>query len=179
MKILLIFLMPVLVFAITLEQLKKLYNAGDYQKVCRSASTVFHTYRQNEAFVTMYGFACLYSDYIDRLALPVAYLKQSPSARQNAAYFATILTQKKLLYHAMVDNITINNLLFPHTDHPISIVFEQYNALPQKNQKTYRFTSPEDANLSYTLFLKNDATITKMIIDEYNASKLVKRHTYW
>ena len=94
MKILLILLLSINLYANTKQKMLNLYQNHKYEDVCNIG---FDNYRHNnkdEEYISLYAFACLNSDYIDRLSTPVAMLKFSAEARSNAAYFSVILMQK-------------------------------------------------------------------------------------
>ena len=84
--------------------------------------------KNDEKFVSLYAFACLQADNIDRLALPIIMLKNSRDARKNAAYFSTILLQKNLLIDALENNQDISGLNLPSTDYVLSKVFSLFAA---------------------------------------------------
>ena len=108
------------------QELLHLYQSQQYKSACHYGMREFHANRKDEAFVSLYAFSCLEADYIDRLAVPVSILKYSKDARANAAYFSVIIMQKKVLYHALIDNYDISGLKLPSTDHILSRVFDLY-----------------------------------------------------
>jgi len=157
-----------------------LYQNHKYEKVCSLGFNNFGKYKKDEEFVALYAFGCLKADYIDRLAVPTAVLKFSEEARANSAYFAIILMQKKLLYHALLDNVDLTEVKLPTTDYVLSKVFDQYAKLKKhEKRKFYIFEDPEDKKLSYKLYIARDYRIAKMIIEEYYDTMLIKRHIYW
>ena len=122
MKIILILLMSLYLHASMKEDMFNLYQNKKYEDVCTMGFDHFHTYKSDEEFVSLYAFACLKSDYIDRLSIPTAILKFSKESRANSAYFSVILMQKKLLYHALVDSYDLSSLSLPTTDYVLSKV---------------------------------------------------------
>jgi hypothetical protein len=128
--------------------------------------------------MTLYAFACLNSDYIDRLNLPISKLKFSKEARSNAAYFSVILMQKKLLLHAMADGYDISNFKLPSTDFILSKIFDLYLKAP-KGKEQYTFDDPNNQSATYKLYLEQSQGVHKIVIEEYYDKILTKRHFYW
>ena len=162
------------------QEMFGLYQNKKYAKVCSMGFDNFNRYKKDEEFVSLYAFACLYSDYIDRLAIPTAVLKFSPEARANSAYFSVILMQKKLLYHSLVDGYELSELKLPTTDYVLSKVFDLYSKLGKHDKRAfYLFEDPKDKKLSYKLYLAKDYKVSKMVIEEFYDTMLLKRHIYW
>jgi hypothetical protein len=180
MKYLIILLFITNIYADVKQEMFTLYQNKKYAKVCSMGFDNFGKYKRDEEFVSLYAFACLNSDYIDRLAIPTAVLKFSKEARANAAYFSVILMQKKLLYHSLLDGYELSNLKLPTTDYILSKVFDLYSKLGKHKQRAfYLFEDPHDKKLSYKLYLAKDYKITKMVIEEFYDTMLIKRHIYW
>jgi len=162
------------------QEMLGLYQNNKFAKVCTMGFDNFAKYKRDEEFVSLYAFACLNSDYIDRLAVPTAVLKFSKEARANSAYFSVILMQKKLLYHSLVDGYELSELKLPTTDYVLSKVFDLYAKLGKHEKRAfYLFEDPKDKKLSYKLYLTKDYKIAKMVIEEYYDTMLLKRHIYW
>lgn len=180
MKILLTIFIAITVFADIKSEMLELYNNKEYQEACNTGFKNYGDNSRDEEFVLLYAFACLNIDYIDRLPLPIATLKLSKESRANAAYFATILMQKKLLYYALIDNYDISSLNLPATDYVLSKVFDLYTKAKKKeNQEFYIFEDENDKNLKYKLYILKDSKIDKMIIEEFYNSISTKKHIYW
>ncbi len=162
------------------QEMLGLYQNKKYAKVCTMGFDNFKEYKRDEEFVSLYAISCLNSDYIDRLVVPIAALKFSKEARANAAYFSVILMQKKLLYHSLVDGYELSKLKLPTTDYVLSKVFDLYTKLGKHKKRTfYLFEDPDNKGLSYKLYLTKDYKISKMVIEEFRGTVLLKRHTYW
>lgn len=173
-----------LVFHLSYAQSKsemfQLYQNEKYEEACQLGTTLFSQNRSDEEFLSLYGFSCLYADYIDRLALPMSILKSTPEARANAAYFSVIIMQKKLLMHALQDNYDIHSVKLPTTDYVLSKVFNLYqNDLNTNKRQTYIYTDPNNSKISYRLFISSQSSLKKMIIEEYYDKIMAKRHIYW
>jgi hypothetical protein len=107
-------------------------------------------------------------------------MKFTPESRANSAYLSVILMQKKLLYHALVDNYDLSSFDLPATNYVLSIVFNLYSKLKNNQKRTfYLFNDPKNSKISYKLYLMQNYKIPKMVIEEYCDNKLVKKHTYW
>ena len=180
MKILLILLISINLYGNTKQNMFNLYQNKKYKDVCNIGFSNYSKYNKDEEYVSLYAFACLKSDYIDRLSTPIAMLKFSSEARSNAAYFSVILMQKKLLYHALVDGYNISTLNLPTTDYVLSKVFDFYSKLGEHEQRLfYLFEDEHDSKLTYKLYLSKGTRIDKMIIEEYYDSVTINRHVYW
>jgi len=180
MKLLLIFIFSLNLYAGLKQDMFNLYQNEKYEKVCTMGFDNFKKYKKDEEFISLYAFACLNSDYIDRLAIPIALLKFSPEARANSAYFSVILMQKKLLYHALIDRYNLSSLDLPSTDYILSKVFDMYVKLGvHKPRSFYLFEDKDDSKLTYKLYLVKDDRLSKVVIEEYYDSITIKRHIYW
>jgi len=180
MKILLILLITINLYGDIKQDMFTLYQNKKYEKVCTIGVNNFKRYRQDEEYISLYAFACLKSDNIDRLAIPIATLKYSKDARANSAYFSTILMQKKLLYHALLDNYELYSLNLPTTDYVLSKVFDLYAKLNKHEPRSfYLFEDENDPKLSYKLYLLKDERLNKMVVEEYYDAVTIKQHVYW
>lgn len=180
MKIILVLILAINIYADVKQNMFNLYQNKKYEDVCSMGFDNFHPNKQDEEFVSLYAFSCLYSDYIDRLAVPTAILKFSEEARSNSAYFSIILMQKKLLYHALVDNYDLSAFSFPTTDYVLSKVFDLYSQLGKHEPRVYYlFEDPNDKKLTYKLYLSKDDNLDKMVIEEFYDTITLKRHIYW
>jgi len=180
MKTVLIILLSLSLHANIKQNMFNLYQNNKFEKVCTMGFDNFKKNKHDEEFVSIYAFACLNSDYIDRLAVPTAVLKFSKESRANSAYFSVILMQKKLLYHALVDNYDLSEFTLPTTEYILSKVFDLYSKIgPHEPRMFYLFEDPKDSKITYKLYLSKDYKISKMIIEEYYDTVAIKRHVYW
>jgi hypothetical protein len=167
-------------FAGAKTELYNLYKNQKFKDACRFGLKNYPQYTRDEAFISLYAFSCLEADYIDRLAVPISSLKYTKEARSNAAYFSIILMQKKLLYHALIDQYDISTLNLPTTEHVLSKVFDMYcKDKKDKNSNIFYYTDPKDDKISYKLYIETHPHIKKMVIEVYNSGILQKRHLYW
>jgi len=178
--ILLLLVINVALLANPKAELYHLYQEKKYKNACRLGMNNYPKYTRDEAFISLYAFSCLEADYIDRLAVPISALKYSKEARSNAAYFSIILMQKKLLYHALIDNYDISTLNLPTTQHVLSIVFNLYaKDTMKKTKNVFEYTDPKDNHVSYKLYIETHPHIKKMVIEVYHDKILSQRHLYW
>ena len=180
MKYLLLILLTTNIYASIKEEMFTLYQDKQFKKACQVGFKYFSRYKKDEAFVSLYGFSCLKADYIDRLAIPITSLKFSKEARANAAYFSVILMQKKLLYHALLDNYPLKGLKFPTTDYVLSKVFDFYSKVQSKEKKSlYTFYDSKNKKKSYKLYTIQERGVFKVVIEEFYDTMMIKRHIYW
>ncbi|MCW8894257.1 MAG: hypothetical protein OQK48_03580 [Sulfurimonas sp.] len=180
MKTLLILFLTINLYADIKQNMFNLYQNKQYEEVCNIGFNNFSRYRQNEEYISLYAFACLKADYIDRLSIPIATLKYSKEARANSAYLSIILMQKKLLYHALIDNYDLSSIDLPTTDYVLSKVFDLYAKLNKHEPRAfYLFEDEKDSKLTYKLYLIKDDKLSKIVIEEYYNSDMIKRHIYW
>lgn len=179
MRILILMMFTAALFAVTPEKLYDLYQNGQYHQACNEGIYDLTRYQQNEKFVSLYAFSCLYADRIDRLALPIVLLSKSEEARKNAAYLSLILTQKMLLRSALEGHRPLNDLKLPTTDTLLSKIFSLYcDNAGSKMGNNYTFKDPEDPRTSYRLYLDQRQASPDLIIEVYYDTIMTKRHTY-
>jgi len=158
----------------------KLYQDGNYTAACQTGEGLLEEYKNDEEFISLYAFSCLKADYLDKLSLPITTLKNSAESRANAAYFAVILMQKKLLLHALSDQYDLKPVKLPTTDYVLSTVFDLYSKdSASKDRRRYNYIDPKDPKKSYRLFVTKGAPSPKMIIEEYYDKIMTQRHIYW
>lgn len=178
-----IVLLLTFLFGITLAdtkgQMLRLFQNKEYEKACNLGYDTYKENKRDEEFISLYAFSCLYSDYIDRLSAPASLLKLTPESRANSAYFAVIVMQKKLLYHALLDGYKLSNFKLPSTDYILSKVFDLYVKAKKNKRNIYIFKDPDDSKITYKLYLRDDYKIKKMVIEEYYDTIAVKSHEYW
>lgn len=168
------------IWATELAELKSLYTRGKYKQACNRGLSMFQAYKKDGNFLMLYGMSCLEADYIDRLAVPITGLRDNRSERQNASFFATILLQKKLLYHALLDQIDLHDLKLPETGYILSEVFSMYvkKKYVKKNNR-YLFSPAKNPKMIYELYLIKESGYDKMVLNERFGGNVVKSHIYW
>jgi len=179
MKLIILLFISLSLYADIKQNMYNLYQDYEYEQVCQLGFKYFKRNKKDEEFVSLYAFACLNSDYIDRLAVPITVLKFSKEARANSAYFSVILMQKKLLYHALVDNYDLSSFNLPSTDYVLSRVFDLYSRLATHEPRAfYLFDDPIDPKSTYKLYLLRNSKLDKIIIEEFYEKIPIKRHVY-
>ena len=181
MKIVILLVLFVnLIYADAKQDIFNLYQNAKHEEACSIGSANFSQYRDDEEFISIYAFSCLYSDHIDRLAIPIVTLKNSKEARANSAYFATILMQKKLLFYALNDNYNLaKRTVQTTTDYILSKVFNLYsNIAKHKLQKYYILKDKKNSDLTYRLYLQKIDNKMSIVIEELNNSVIIKKHIY-
>lgn len=180
MKIVLAILVAINLHADIKQEMLDLYQKREFKEACDIGYKSFGLYSKDEEYVSLYAFSCLNVDYVDRLLVPITILKFSKEARSNAAYFSVIVMQKKLLYHALIDDYDISALNLPTTDYILSKVFDLYSKHSKEGKKDfYIFEDEKDNRLKYKLYLIKDDKIEKMVIEEFYDSMSTKKHIYW
>jgi hypothetical protein len=163
-----------------LERLYAYYSGKQYAKACQLGLKIFNRHKKNSKFLMLYGLSCLNADYIDRLAVPMTGLRYTKTERANASYFATIILQKKLLYHALLDGVDISDLRLPKTGYILSRIFDMYvRHAYEKVGNAYHFRSETDPSRTYVLYTVQSGRAPKMIIEERVDGRLIKTHRYW
>jgi len=169
-------------FSSNLSTLYKLYEKQEYDKACAYALKNFNKKRNknSEKYMTFYGLSCLETDKIDRIATPMLGLKMTKDARANASYFSTILLQKKLLFQALVDKVSLNDLHLPHTNFIVSKLFSSFVKKEYSlKEGVYTFKDKEKKEMKYQLYIETDKKNEKfMIIDIYKDDKFTHRYRY-
>ncbi len=180
MKIFIALLLAFSLHADAKKELLHLFQNKQYEEACNFGFKNFSDNSKDEEYVSLYSFSCLNIDYIDRLSVAITTLKYSKEGRANASYFSTILLQKKLLYHAMLDDYDITSLNLPKTDYVLSKVFDFYTKKTDSEKKEYYiFEDENDAALKYKLYILKDGKIDKVVIEEFYNSVSIKKHIYW
>lgn len=160
------------------NQMLQLYQKGAYEEVCALGIQNFKLIQANEKQLSLYAFACLNADQIDRLNTPIKTLNQSPEARANASYFTLLILQKKLLIQALYDNYPLKSLKLPTSSHLLSKVFDLYCKDPQSNNSIKEYTdrmNPRQTYKLYTIQIDGQKTFG---IDEYYDRILTVHHVY-
>ncbi len=180
-KIIILFIMiTTCLTAADRDNIIKLYKEKNYRKACIKAGDLYQKYKNDEEFLNIYAHSCLEVDMINRTILPIVKLYKTPKSRENSAYFATILYQKKLLYHALVDDVDISYINLPKTKYILSIIFNKFVS-GDYNYKNgaYWFNDEEDSELSYKLSNETHQKVEKIFLRTYKNGKITKVRTYW
>jgi len=164
----------------SLSDVKQLFNNKKFSQVCIKSGKIYQNYKNNEEFLNIFAASCLKADMINRMVLPIIKLYKTKKARENAAYFSTILFQKKLLYYALSDDIDISYINLPKTNYILSRIFDKFvkGEYDLKNG-SYWFSDDKNPNLTYKLSLEERNNIKKMYLRTYKNHKIIKVRVYW
>jgi len=173
----LFFLLTLSLFSATKEEVLVDYQNKNYAQACIEGSTILKVHRYDEVFINAVAFSCIESDIIDLLPTPIVLLKMSESARQNASFYATILFQKKMLYHALLDGIDISGIRVPKVDYILSNVFDLFvRGQYEKKGSVYHLN---DASFSYEMQVIESNRHKKVEIKKIKEGTPVKSYFYW
>lgn len=164
-----------LAFSYTHDDVVRDYKDEKYKEVCTQSASLYKNGEKNEEILSLIGDACAKIDYINPLGYITRGLISTPNFRENGSYFATLILQKKLIYQFMNDNIDLNNLRLPRSNHVLSIVFENLvkkNYIEIDGKLVIRIDSKE-----YMIWIDNSKKRV-VHVDEYVDNKRVKRHWY-
>jgi len=167
-------------FSSNLSKLYKLYEKQEYVKACDYGLKYYRKNKKNEKYLTLYGLACIETNKLSRIALPMMHLTKSKDARANASYFGTILLQKQLLLQVLIDKKEIFDLHLPKTNFVLSKIFSLFikKEYSFKND-IYTFIDAVNSDVYYKLYIeKNKKNKTYMILDIYTNDKFSKRYQY-
>lgn len=178
--IILFFILINISLAKTLDDIKDLYLNGKYTKACSMSGRLYLVYRNDEVFLNLFGDSCLRADMLNRLMLPIIKLYKTKSARENAAYFSTILYEKKMLYHALCDGVDISYINLPKTNYILSKIFDKFiRGKYDLKHGSYWFSDDTDIDTKYKLSIEKKNKIKKMYLRTYKNNKIIKTRIYW
>jgi len=153
------------------------FTKKNYKKTCLDGARLLYANRFDETFVNAVAYSCLQVDMLDPLGMASAYLRNSKTSRQNAAFYATILFQKKMLYLSLVDGIDISSIRTPKTKYILSKIFDKYVKKEYKKiGNTYKI---KDEDRLYKISIISGKKIKKIKIEEYINNKPQKVRFYW
>ncbi|NPA64398.1 MAG: hypothetical protein GXO16_05425 [Epsilonproteobacteria bacterium] len=162
--------------ASSIGELVKLYKEKNYYEVCHRGFKMFNTIKSDEDLLSMYAFACLYVDKIDRLSIPILLLGKSERGRHNRAYFSLIIAQKNILVSSVFDGKEYKNLSVPNTDYILSRVFNLY--FQKKFTQTDNAYIMQDKYGKYKMFTKYDGDKRWLYIEETRPDGKKYLHKY-
>lgn len=160
------------------NQMLQLYQKADYKEACTLGIQNFKQIQAHEKQLSLYAFACLNADHIERLNTAIKILDQSPEARANASYFTLLILQKKLLIQALYDNYPLKSLKLPTSSHLLSRVFDLYCKDPQSNNSIKEYTDRMNPRQTYKLYTIQIDGHKTFGIDEYYDRILTVHHVY-
>lgn len=156
----------------------ELYAQKDYRAACLEGARILRDSRDDETFVNAYGIACLKSDFIDLAVPAVMYLRSTPGARQNASYILTVVLQKKLLYHALADNVDLSGSQLPDTPHILSKIYNAYARGDYERRSDGAYEMQINGRTT-TLDSLQEGGHFKVRIRQFEGGRIVDEHLYW
>ena len=160
------------------SQMLQLYQKGSYLEACTLGSQNLKQIQQSEAQLSLYAFACLNADQLDRLSTPIYILNQTPESRANASYFTLLVLQKKLLIQSLYDNYPLKSLKLPTSSNLLSKVFDLYCQNQQAGNTIKEYIDKNNPRQTYSLYTIQIGTYKTFAIDEYYDKILTKHHVY-
>lgn len=169
-------------FGATLKNLWQWYDEKQYDKICTNqiSQNEYFDYNYDENFVNMYAFSCLQIDMINRLSKPIIQLRKTKKSRANALYYTTILYQKKILLHALVDGFDNFPTNLPNTKYILSKIYNLFAKKQYTKQgNIYIFKNNNNAQ-EYRLYTRKDSDgYTKLVLESIKNGILTKTRLYW
>ena len=166
------------IYAKTTEQFIQDFKQKKYYTVCQEGLNEYRAGRQEERFLAIIGTACANIDNINPLGSLQAKMISTQDSRETSSYFSSLILQKRLIYHFMLDDISLAHLQLPKSAHILSFVFEHLGSgkfiYMSKNPKMIKI---DDGNRSIFVSISDDEQ-KKVFIDEYSGATLLKRHSY-
>ncbi|WP_345979266.1 hypothetical protein [Sulfurimonas sp. HSL3-2] len=162
----------------TTEEFIQDFKNKKYDAVCQDGLQYYYGGRQDEMFVTLVGISCANVDNINPLGTMQAKLVSTKEARETSSYFASLLLAKRLIYQFMIDDISLQNLQLPKSNHILSFVFEHLGSgnFVYLNKKP-KMIKIDDEGKSVLISISDDE-VKRVLIDEYNGVTLKKRHWF-
>jgi len=149
-----------------------------YDRVCDRGMKAYYGGYTEENFVSLVGVSCAKVDRINLLGMLQRSLVSTKASRENSSYFSTLILQKRLIYQFMIDDIALDDLKLPTSNHLLSRVFTQ---LSLKNYKVLsaapKLVEVDDNGRRIILSVSDDEP-KKVMIDEYGTKGELKRHWY-
>lgn len=166
-------------YAVNVDDVKNWDDLGQYNRICTESVRDLFIEKQSDSLANLYAKACLKMDKVNELAVPIVMLFKNKEARENAAFYSTILFQKKMLYLALLDGVDISNIRTPKVDYILSDIFDKF--VHKKFIKSSdRFTFITDYGQKCDLAIKDDQGIKKMVLLLYNKeNKIDSIKMYW
>ncbi|NLY03567.1 MAG: hypothetical protein GXZ15_01800 [Campylobacter sp.] len=165
-------------YAVDEYDVKNWNDIGQYNKICSDSVKELFIKKQSPTLANMYANACLKMDKINELIIPMVMLYKTKDARENAALYATILFQKKMLYLALVDEVDISYVVMPKVNYILSNVFDKFTAGEyEKVDDIYKIILDKDHTCD--LFVENEDGIKQMVVAIYKDGKIISIKKYW
>lgn len=166
----------------SLKELWQKYDEKKYDEVCSNSvsSKEYYRYNYDENFINMFAYSCLQTDMINRLAVPITQLRKTKESRANALYFATVLYQKKLLHHALVDGLDTFPTGLPTTKYILSKIYDKFTKKEYNKKDNKYIFKDEGTPYTYELYTRYDSDgFTKLVLKTFENGTVIKTRLYW
>ncbi|MDX1808106.1 MAG: hypothetical protein R3331_01070 [Sulfurospirillaceae bacterium] len=178
--LLIILLLSTFLSADDLNDLKTQFLNKQYAQVCSKSVVLYTKYKHDDSFLNIFAVSCLNSDMINKMMVPIIKLYKTKENRENAAYFATVLYEKKLLYYALIDHVDISYVNLPKTNYILSIIFDKYvKGKYTQKENSYWFNDDKDKNLKYKLSVEEKNGVKKIYLRTLKNDTVIKTRVYW
>jgi hypothetical protein len=180
MRLFLLLLLASSLYSRSIDDLITLFEKGSFKTVCKEGMEKVSKGNIDEEFIGTVGVACAEIDYINPLGILQKSLKATKNGRENAVYFSTLILQKKLIYHFMVDGRELGYMRLPETPHILSIIFKHIATgkyeTTKISPKTIHFS---DNGKTYKMRLSKKDRPNKVFVDVFDGNgKKVESHWY-
>ncbi len=171
-----------LICSLNAQDFKKLlesFKNEQYWKTCSLCEKNLKEYKKNSEFLNFCALSCLRANQLEDMARFASLLKKTKKDRENSIYFMTILYQKELLFHAVLDNKNISFVNIPKTNYILSDIFYKFvkkNFIKSKN--AYIFKDDKKKDISYKLSVEKIDGEKKLFLRTFQGKVLVKTRIY-
>jgi len=153
-----------------------LYKKGVYEQVCHDGMDLYYQGNKEPHFAAMVGMACAKTDVINPLGVLQRNLVTTPALRSSATYFSTLILAKRLLYQHFIDGISLDGFVLPKYKHVLSVVYDHINRRDFKQMGTGMIRIEHGKRSIFVSVSDDDPA--RLLVDEYEGAKLLRRHWY-
>ncbi len=165
--------------AYSLENILKSYENGQYWKSCSLCQKSIKLYKDKDEFLNFCALSCLKANELEKMASFASLLKKTPLDRKNSIYFLTILYQKELLFHSILDGKDISFVKIPKTNYILSDIFVRYVKKDYiKKGKVYIFPDKKNPNIFYKLSIEKMGDKRKLFLRTFKGKILLETRIY-
>ncbi len=154
------------------------FKKKKFDRVCDKGMQAYYGGYTEENFVSLVGVSCAKVDRINLLGMLQRSLVSTKESRENSSYFSTLILQKRLIYQFMIDDLALDHLKLPTSNHLLSRVFTQLSIKNYKVLSTEPKLVEVDDNGRRIILSVSDDEPKKVMIDEYGVKGELKRHWY-
>jgi len=178
-KILLSVFVAITLFGGDIKDILLSYKNEQYWKTCNKCTLSLNLYGKNSDFLNFCAISCVKADDLDKIYPFVKRLKTSPSDRANMIYFMTILYQKELLFHSIIDKTDISSIKLPKINYILSDIFVKYvNKNYTKKGNVYIFKDDKNPLITYKLSIEEMEGEKKIFLKTFKKKIITKTRIY-